>query len=229
VNSNVVRVSVRGTLHVAMPESADATLTLYYAPRTRAFTALWLLEEMQLPYRLESFALNSGRHKAPEFLAQNPMGKVPVVVDGRTPVSEIGAIAIYLGDRFPEAGLAPKIGDPRRADYLRWIVFQSGVIEPAYAEHFAKATPNPTSHAWGSFDQMLAVMKDGVKRGPFLLGEQFTIADVLVASTLRFGLMFGILDKQGVLADYVGRATARPGFARANAIQERETARLAAP
>ncbi len=209
-----------------MPERTDADLTLYYAPRTRAFTALWLLEELGVPYRLESFDLASGRHKHPEYLAQNAMGKVPAVVDGHIAVSEIGAIAIYLADRFGDAGLAPVIHEPDRAAYLRWILFNAGVIEPAYAERFNKWEPRPANHAWGSFDQMLAVVSDGVKIGPWLLGARFTAADVVVGSTLRFGLAFGILDKHGPIGEYVGRATARDGFIRANAIAEREAERF---
>ncbi|MEM1418965.1 MAG: glutathione S-transferase N-terminal domain-containing protein, partial [Myxococcota bacterium] len=85
-----------------MPESADASIVLHYAPRTRSFTALWLLEELGLPYRLESFAIHTGRHRQPDFLALNSLGKVPVVVDGDVAVPELGAIAIYLADKYRE-------------------------------------------------------------------------------------------------------------------------------
>ncbi len=201
-----------------MPESPDATLTLYYAPRTRAITALWLLEEMNLAYRVECFDIMSGRQKRPDFLALNPMGKVPTIVDRGTPISEMAAIALYLADRYPDSAMAPSIDDPRRAAYLRWVVFAGGVMEPAYAEKFAKAEPRPGTHAWGSFDQMVEVVSAAVQPGPFLLGDMFTAADVLVGSALRFGLLFGILPKQGPLADYVARVTAREGFRRASAI-----------
>jgi glutathione S-transferase len=209
-----------------MPESNDAAITLYFAPRTRAVTGLWLLEELGVPYRLESFDLASGRHKQPDYLALNPMGKVPLVVDHGTPVAEIGAIAIFLGDRYPQSGLAPAIDDPQRADYLRWILFASAVMEPAYAERFLKIEPRPSNYAWGSFDQMLAVVTDAVEGGQWLLGDRFSAADVLVASTLRFGITFGILPKEGPLADYVGRVTARPAFARVDAIVQREGERF---
>lgn len=212
-----------------MPESNDSKLVLYYAPRTRSFTALWLLEEMGVPYRLEAFDLLAGRHKHPDFLALNPMGKVPLVVDDGTPVSELSAIAIYLGDRFPESKIAPPVGHPHRAAYLRWVVFQSSVMEPAYAERFSKMEPRPTNYAWGSFDQMLAVATAAVQPGPFLLGDMFTAADVLVGSAVRFGILFGVLPKEGALADYLGRVTARDGFARASAIADRINAELPPP
>jgi glutathione S-transferase len=209
-----------------MPESNDAAITLYFAPRTRSVTALWLLEEMQVPYRLESFDLATGRHKQADYLALNPMGKVPLVVDRGVAVAEIGAITVWLGARYPQAGLAPAIDDPQRAEYLRWVFFASGVIEPAYAERFLKIEPRPSTYAWGSFDQMLAVLTDAVQRGTFLLGDRFSAADVLIASAVRFGMMFGIVPKEGPLADYVGRVTAREAFARMDAIMQRENERF---
>lgn len=212
-----------------MPESPDAAITLYYAPRTRSFTALWLLEEMGLPYRLEAFDLATGRHKQADFRDKNPMGKVPVVVEDGTPVSEIGAIALWLTERHPEADLAPALGDPRRAEYLRWIVFAAGVMEPAYAEKFGKWEPRPRQHAWGSFDQMLEVVEAAVRPGPYLLGQRFTAADVVVGSALRFGLLFGILAKDGPIPEYVARLTARDGYRRAEAIAAAQDERFPMP
>src|SRR5690606_30539389 len=111
-----------------MSASGDS-LKLYFAPRSRSFTALWLLEELGVDYALESFDLRSGRHKQPDFLALNPMGKVPLVVHDGIPVSESGAIAIYLADRFHAAGLAPAIDDRDRPAFLRWVLFAGGVLE----------------------------------------------------------------------------------------------------
>lgn len=119
-----------------MPDPVD--IVLHYAPRTRSFSALWLVEELGHDYRLQSFAMASRHHKSPEFMQMNPMGKVPVVVVGETPVSELGAIAIYLADRFPEAKLAPGVEDPQRADFLRWVFFASAIMEPALGEKLLK-------------------------------------------------------------------------------------------
>jgi len=209
-----------------MSESTDAALVLYYAPRTRSLGALWLLEELGQPYRLESFDLGTGRHKTPEHLALNPMGKVPVVVDRGIAVSELGAIAIYLADRFPASALPPATDDPSRAPFLPWVFFASAVVEPALAEKFGKWEPRPRQHAWGSFDQMLEVAQNGVTPGPFLLGERFSAADVLLASGLRFALLFGAIPKDGPIADYVARMTAREAFVRASAIEAREGERF---
>ena len=209
---------------------AESTpLTLYYAPRTRSFTALWLLEELGVPYALESFDLNGGRNQEPDYLALNPMGKVPLVVHGERPVSELGAIAIYLADRFPGAGLAPGLDDDARPAWLRWLFFASAIMEPAYGERFFGWDVPARSVAWGSFDRMLRVVTEGVTPGPFLLGEAFSAADVHVGATLRFGLLFGILPKEGPLADYVARCTARPAFQRAESIEARESERFPLP
>lgn len=212
-----------------MPESADANITLYYAPRTRAFTALWLLEELGLSYRLESFDLSSGRHKQPDYLALNPMGKVPLVVDHGTPVSETGAIAIYLCDKYPEAQLAPSFNHPDRAAYLRWVMFSGAIIEPAFAEKFNKWEPRPTSHAWGSHALMLEALGKGLQNGPYLLGTTVSAADVVVGSGVRYGIMFGAIPKEPPFTDYLARMTARPAFVRANEIAGREDARFPLP
>jgi glutathione S-transferase len=205
------------------------TLTLHYAPRSRAFTALWLLEELGVPYELESFDLNSGRHKQADFLELNPMGKVPLVICDGIPVSETGAIAIYLADRFPAAGLAPALDDPQRPAYLRWVLFSAGVIEPALGEKFFKWEVPSRSVAWGSFAQMHETLTAGVKDSEWLLGDRFSAADVVVGSGARFGVMFGAFEKDGPIADYVARLSAREAFVRAQAIEQREGERFPMP
>lgn len=204
----------------------SADLTLYYAPRTRSFTALWLLEEFGLTYALESFDLSKGRHKQPDYLKLNPMGKVPMLVDRGTAVPELGAIAIYLADRYPAAGLAPAPDDARRPDFLRWIFFASAIIEPSLGERMFGWTPAPSSLAWGSFDEMIRVVTAGISSSDWLLGESFSAADVLVGAGLRFGMMFGAIPAEGPIADYVARCSARDAFKRAEAIEAREGARF---
>lgn len=207
-----------------MPDPVD--IVLHYAPRTRSFSALWLVEELGHDYRLQSFAMASRHHKSPEFMQMNPMGKVPVVVVGETPVSELGAIAIYLADRFPEAKLAPGVEDPQRADFLRWVFFASAIMEPALGEKLLKWQAPASSMAWGSFDEMWRVVNDAMKGGPYLLGETFSAADVLVGSALRFGQIFGALPKEGATAEYVARLSQRDAFVRAAAIEHREGERF---
>ncbi|MFT7580578.1 MAG: glutathione S-transferase [Myxococcota bacterium] len=207
-------------------DSSHPELTLYYAPRCRAFTGLWLMEELGEPYVLESFLLASNRHKEPDYLALNPLGKVPLVVDGGIPVSEVGAIAAYLAERFPESGLAPPIGDPDRAAYLRWLFYVPGLLEPAMTQKLVGFEMKAASASWGSWEQTLAVARDAVTPGPYLLGERFSGVDILAASGLRFAVMFGAIPKEDPLAAYVARVQERPSFERASAIEQREGERF---
>jgi len=204
-------------------------IKLYFAPRTRALTALWLLEELGVDYELESFDLVSGRHKQPGFLALNPMGKVPLVVHQGIAVAEMGAIAIYLADWFTGEGataLAPGPRDPRRPAYLRWVLFGGSVLEPALGEKFFKWEVPASSVAWGSFAQMVEVLGAAVSASEWLLGDQFSAADVVVGAGARFGVLFGAIDEHGPIAAYVERLTARPAFERAAAIERREGERF---
>lgn len=209
-----------------MPPVESADLALYYAPRTRSFTALWLMEELSVPYRLESFDLNTGRHKQADFLARNALGKVPVVQDGETPVSELGAMAIYLADKYAPGRLAPALDAPQRAAYLRWMFVASALIEPGMAQKFHKWEGNPRQLAWGSFDEVVRVLRDGLPDAGYLLGEQFSAADVVLGSALRFGLLFGAFEKGDALEDYTNRATDRDAFRQASEIEAREGERF---
>lgn len=210
---------------MAIPETSQE-LTLYYAPRTRSFGALWMLEELGEEYRLESFDIQTGRHKQAAYLALNPMGKVPLIVDGNLPVSELGAIAIYLTDAYPDGGLGPLSGNPLRPAFLRWSFFASAIMEPAYGQQLFKWEIPAMSAAWGSFDQMLAVLAEAVSAHAWLLGDTFSAADVLVGATLRFGQMIEIIPKDGPVGEYVKRLQARDAFKRAEIIELRESERF---
>jgi glutathione S-transferase len=203
-----------------MPIVDSADLTLFYAPQSRAVTALRFMEELEVPYRVEVISLDAGDHKKPEFLKRNPMGKVPLVLDGDVAVAETGAIFAYLADKYAPGRLAPRPEEPERADYLRWLFFAAGVMEPAYGQKFFKWEVPARQVAWGSFDQMLAVLTDAVSRREWLAGR-FTGADVYVASALRYGMLFGIIPNEGPLGDYVARWTARPASQRATEWEER--------
>lgn len=203
-----------------------ADLVLHYAPRSRSFTALWLLEELGVPYELESFDLSSNHHKTEVFFALNPMGKVPVVVAQGVPVSELGAIAVYLTDRYRKIVLSPDITGPERAAFLRWVFFSSGIMEPAFGEKFFKWNVPASSVAWGSFDDMLKTLHAGVQKGPYLLGDTFSAADIIVGATTRFGVMFGAIPSEEPITRYLALLSERPAFKRAEAIEARESARF---
>ena len=182
-----------------------------------------------MAYELDSFDLYTGRQKQPDFLALNPMGKVPLVVCDQIPISETGAIAVYLADRFTAAGLAPAIDDPQRPAYLRWMFFTAGVLEPALGQKFFKWEVPARSVAWGSFEHMQEVLTAAVKDSQWLLGDRFSAADVVVGSGARFGVMFGAFEKQGPIAEYVSRLTERDACKRAEAIEQREAERFPLP
>jgi glutathione S-transferase len=151
-------------------------MQLYWAPKSRSLRILWLLEEIGCDYERVLVDIRSGPQTDPAFLAINPMGKVPVLVDGEAIVSESGAIAAYLGDRFSQAGLAPAIGDSRRGSYLKWLFFSGNCIEAAFGEKFGNLKLPYLAAGWGSFERVVDVLEQAVAGGPWLLGDQFTAA-----------------------------------------------------
>ncbi len=193
-------------------------ITLYWCPRTRASRALWLLEELGAPFEVVEIDLRDAEaRKDPDFRRASPMGKVPAIRDGEVQMAESAAIGLYLADRYPAAGLAPAIDAPSRGQYLYWMVYTPAVIEPAMAERFNGWEVNPGSSGWGNFDRMVETLERGLQPGPWLLGEAFSAADVLVGSTVNFMRMFGILPENPVLGAYLERCLARPAYAKAMA------------
>ncbi len=207
-------------------EGQTPDITLYYAPRTRAFVALWLLEEIGVPYTLDAFDLYTGRQRGEAYRTLNPMGKVPLVVDRGRPVSETGAIALHLGDRYGAADLAPGIEDDDRAAFLRWLFFAGNAIEPAYFQKVFDWQIDEGTASWGSYTRTMEVLAAAVTPGPWLLGERFTLADVVIGNYLLSGMKFGMVEADSPLVAYAKRASARPAFARAEAIEARESARF---
>lgn len=203
-----------------MPVVENADITLYYAPRSRAFRMLWFLEELGRPYRLEMLELEKGDHKRPEFLKVNPMGKVPTLFDQGTPIAETGAILSHLADKYSPGELAPLIKDPARAEYLKWLFFAAGVMEPAFCEKLFKWDIPARRVAWGSFADMEKTVTSGVAGEGWIAGDQFTAADVYVCSNLHWGLLMELFPKDGPIAAYVARCAARPALKRALAMEE---------
>jgi glutathione S-transferase len=178
------------------------------------------MEESGLPFERELVDIRSehGRDD-PGFQAASPMGKVPALSDGQVSLADSAAIGLYLADRYPQTGLAPAIDDPQRGRYLYWMLFTPGVIEPAMSERAGGWTPNPTSSGWGDFDTMIATLTTGLDRGPWILGEAFSAADVMIGSSVVFMSMFGMLPDNQALADYAQRCLARPAYQRAMAAE----------
>ena len=204
-----------------MPLQDDADLTLFYAPKSRAFMGLWLMEELGRPYRIERFDLNKGDHKTERLTAHNPMGKVPTIRDSGVDVSETGAIVTYLVDKYAAGRLGPRLDDPERGAYLKWLFFGGNVIEPSMGEKFFKWQVPARAVAWGSFADMLSTVTAAVGKRDWLAGPQFTGADLYVASLLGYAIKFGALENSGPIGDYVARSEDRPGFRSARAIEDR--------
>lgn len=191
-------------------------MKLYWCPKTRAIRALWMLEELGVAYDLVRIDIRDPAAKADAaFRAASPMGKVPALEDGPTRLWDSGAICAYLADQYPAAGLAPPIGSADRGRYLQWLLYPNAVIEPAMAEKFSNSPVSTTAHGWGSYDQMLAVLRAGLQPGPWILGEAFCAADVLLGTACHFLRQFKLVDSEPVLFAYVDRCLARPAFQRA--------------
>jgi len=192
-------------------------LTLYYHPFSRAASTLWTLEEVGQPYELHYVDILKGAQKAPDIVALNPMGKIPILVDGDVVVTENAAIALYLADRYAAGRLAPKLDDPRRGTYLRWSLFAPSVIEPGAMAKTSGWEFKPSQAGWGDHAAMIATIEHAVAGREFLLGDMFSIADIIFGGTVRYMLRFGMLDPNPTLASYAERLGARPACQEADA------------
>jgi glutathione S-transferase len=195
-----------------------AKLTLYHAAPSRSSIVLWMLEELGEPYDIELVSFKKGENRQPAYLAVNPMGKLPALKHGDVVITEAAAICTYLADEFPRAKLNVPVGDPRRGPYLKWLFFGPSCIEPAVTDRAAprKEEAQRGMLGYGDFDTTMNVVAAAVAKGPYILGEQFTAADVIVGSHLRWGMLFKMIPERPEFTSYVGRLTARPASKRAN-------------
>lgn len=194
-------------------------IKLYWSPRSRSFSAIWLLEESGLPYERVLTDISTGAQKTPEYLAINPMGKVPGLKDGDAALGEAAAICAYIADRYPETKLAPDITDPLRARYLQWLFFSPSCIEPAMIQIFTKLEVPPSTAAWGSATQTFDVLETALQKGPWILGERFSAADITIGSGLHFAVRrFKMLPSRPSFDAYLDRCEARSAFQRADKI-----------
>ncbi|HEX7082159.1 MAG TPA: glutathione S-transferase family protein [Gammaproteobacteria bacterium] len=205
-------------------------LVFYHNPMSRARIVHWMLEEVEASYEVELIRFDKNEHKAPEYLAINPMGKLPAIVHRGTVVTESAAICAYLADAFPDAGLAPNVRSPDRGTYYRWLFFAAGCLEPALVDKMLdRPDPGrPSAIGYGTYRDTLDTLEQAVAKGPYLLGERFTAADLYVASQIGWGLMTKALEPRPALVDYSTRCTERPAAKRAAAREEEFVARLKA-
>ena len=206
-----------------------ADLTLYHAAPSRSSVVLWMLEELGQPYDLKLLSLKQGDNLKPDYLAINPMGKVPALKHGDTIITELAAICTYLADEFPQARLNVPIGTPRRGVYLKWLFFGPGCLEPAVIDRAAprKEEARRAMLGYGDFDTTMNVLAKAVAKGPWLMGEQFTAADVVIGANIRWGMIFKMIPERKEFVDYAARIAARPAAQRAEA-KDKELAAKAA-
>src|SRR5262249_40731842 len=185
----------------------------------RSSIVRWMLEEVGEPYDIHLLDLQRGDTRAPAYLAVNPMGKVPALRHGDVVITEGAAICAYLADEFPKARLNVPVGDPRRGVYLKWRFVGPSGVEPAIADRaYPRAEgPSASTLGYGSYDAVVDVLAQAVAQGPYLMGDHFTAADVVIGSGLRWGMMFKLLPERPEFTAYVGRLSERPALQRATA------------
>ena len=184
-------------------------MKLYYNPQSRAVIAKWMLDECAAKYEIVAIDFAKREHKTAEFLKINPAGKLPALVDGESKIFEGAAICLYLGDRFPEANLAPKIGAPERGRYLSLMVYSTSQLEPAMGDTLLKVQSLP-QRGWTDFETAKDVIEGELGDGPYLFGNWFTAADIMIGSMFIWKRIFGAPPDRPKLEAYADRLLARP-------------------
>ncbi len=197
-------------------------IVFYTNPMSRGRIARWMLEEVGQPYRTEVLDYGTTM-KSPEYLAINPMGKVPALTHRGVTVSECAAICAYLADAFPQAGLAPALDDPMRGTYLRWMFFAAGPVEAAIMAKSNGLLPPEEKQGqvgFGTYDHMVDGLEHAVSQGDYICSDRFTAADVYVGSQIQWGLMFKTLPDRDSFKAYASRIAGRPAAARARELDD---------
>ena len=203
-------------------------LVLYTHPMSRGRIARWVLEEVGEPYRTELLDFRTTM-KTPEYLAINPMGKVPAIRHGDTVVTEAAAICAYLADAFPQARLAPPTGDPLRGPSYRWLFFAAGPLDAALTNKalgFTVPAEREGMVGYGRLATVLNVLESAVSNSDHLVGESFTAADLYVGALIGFGMQFGTIEKRPAFERYWQRLAERPAARRAREIDTALAAKL---
>lgn len=193
----------------------EDVIHFYYHPWTRGGTVHWMLEEIGKPYKVTLLDYNKGEHKQSDYLAINPMGKIPTIVHKGVVITEVAAILLYLADLYPDMQLSPKTTDPVRGTYLRWILFAASCTEPAMVDKmFSRPAVNPKTIGYGTYEEAFKGLESALVPGPFILGDTFSAADVYVASQLSWGMGVKAIERRAIFEEYVNRCKERPAFKR---------------
>ena len=198
-------------------------MKLYHSPHSRSVRPRWLLEEIGAPYDLVSLDMTKNEHKAPNYMKIHPHGAVPALVDGDLALFESAAICAYLADKFPEKQLAPAVGTPARGLYYQWMIYSMATLEPPVLQVFMHTVMLPEAQRSAAaategrqkFGEVARVLEQALTGRPFILGERFSAADVMIGSTLSWAQFVGLLEGHSELEAYVRRLSERPAFQRA--------------
>jgi glutathione S-transferase len=196
-------------------------MKLYYVPMTRSNRPRWMLEELEVPYELVRLDPKKGDNKTPEYLAINPTGKVPSLVDGEVKMFESAAIVAYLGDKYADRKLAPPVGAPERAAYYQWLFFGMTTLEQPvglYGQHTSslppeKRVPHVAEDAKAAAERALTAVEKSMQGREWLLGR-FTAADIILGGTVLWALGLKLLEGHPALVGYANRLKDRPAFQR---------------
>lgn len=198
-------------------------MKLYYAAKTRATRPRWMLEEIGAPYEIVRLSLSKGEHKTPEYLKIHPHGAVPALVDGDVTIFESAAIIAYLADKYPEKHLAPPAGSPARGPYYQWLIYSMATEEPPVFKFFLntillpedKRSPALVQEARDQWAAVGKVLDDAVASTPYILGDHFSAADIMISSISNWAGALKLNDPFPALKAYGARCAGRPAFQRA--------------
>lgn len=202
----------------------DASLILYTHPDSRGRVARWMLEEVGAPYQVQVIEFGPAQMKAPAYLAINPMGKVPALRHGDRTVTELAAICAYLAEAFPEAGLAPAVGEPGRADYLRWLFFVAGPLESAMMATIGKAELDPITAGHGRVEDVVNTLDKLLSSRSFVAGDHFSAADVMMCSYVDWYMEYKLLEARPSFQAYVAKHQRRAAAIRSNRLDDADSA-----
>lgn len=200
-------------------------MKLYHSQYTRSGRARWALEELGVPYEIERISFQTGAHKRPEYLAINPHGTVPALVDGDLKLTESSAIVLHLADKFPDKRLAPPLGTDERANLYRWAVYVPATVDPllqTITMHTrflpeAQRSPAAVEDAKKKLQTVARVLEEAIGGRHYIIGDRFTAADIIVASALGWFNFIGVLGDYPKLGAYLAELQKRPAYQRAHA------------
>ena len=188
-------------------------LTLIHKPQTRSGSILWLLEEIGAPYETKIVTIRGADGSGARDPANpHPHGKVPALLNDGEVVFEGSAIALYLTDLFPDAKMGPRVGDPKRGEYLSWLFYRAGVMEPAFLERRLGIKHIYGAMGWGTPEEVEEVLNAHLSKNKYFLGDEFSAADIMVGGGIHFMVMFKMMTETPLVKEYTARITSRPAF-----------------